>query len=96
MQLENNTRRPQMTHTASYSVQIGERGRIVLPAAIRKLLGVTEGDKLVLTVEEDGTIEMLSIRQQVAKMRGVMAHLSPKRKLVEELLQERGEEAARE
>ena len=96
MPLTRSSQESQMSHVVIHTVQLGERGRIVLPAAVRKLLGAKEGDKLVLTVEEDGSIQMLSVRQQVSRMRGVMAHLSPKRKLVEELLQERRQEAANE
>jgi AbrB family looped-hinge helix DNA binding protein len=78
------------------TVVLGESGRIVLPAAIRKELGLKAGDRL--TVSSDaGAIRILSrkmalesIRADIIKQRGSLAGL------LDEFLAERHEEAARE
>lgn len=79
-----------------FSVTVGARGRVVLPAALRERLGVKEGDRLVLTVEKDGTVKVVSLRDAVRRAQGMFAHLAPGRSLVDELIAERREEARRE
>ena len=56
-----------VTHTErdQFSVTVGARGRLVLPAALRERLGVGEGDKLVLTVQPDGSVKLVSVRDAV-------------------------------
>lgn len=80
-----------------FSVTVGARGRVVLPAALRERLGVGEGDKLVLTVQPDGSVKLVSVRDAVRRARGLFAHLAPPGvSLVDELIAERWEEARRE
>ena len=33
---------------------VGEGGRVVLPSAFRKALGVNVGDEVIMTLEDDG------------------------------------------
>jgi AbrB family looped-hinge helix DNA binding protein len=78
------------------TVVLGESGRIVLPAAIRKEFGLEAGDRLsVFSV--DGEIRIMSrkmaldsIRAGIIKTRGTMNGL------LDEFLAERRDEAARE
>jgi AbrB family looped-hinge helix DNA binding protein len=79
-----------------YSVTVGARGRVVLPVALRERLGLKEGDKLVLTVQPDGSVKLLSRREAVRRARGLFAHVAPGESLVDELIAERREEACRE
>ena len=44
-----------MTNMAT-EVQIGESGRLVIPAQIRKELGLVSGDRLVARIEDDRLI----------------------------------------
>ena len=81
---------------ATETVVLGESGRIVLPAAIRKELGLTAGDRLTVT-NEGGAIRILSrkmalegIRADIIKQRGSLSGI------LDEFLAERREEAARE
>ena len=69
---------------------------MVLPAEVRKALGLKEGDRLLLRVREDGTLELLSAREVARRAKGMFAHVAPGRSLVDELLAERREEARRE
>jgi len=78
-------------------VQLGERGRVVLPAAVRKRLGWRTGDRLILIVEDSGEVRLASLRQQVQRCEGMFRHLArPGVLLSEELIAERRREAARE
>ena len=79
-----------------YRLQLGARGRVVLPAEARKQLGLRAGDRLVLTVEPEGTIRLLSLHQQLKKARGMFRSKEPQRILSRELIQERRREAKRE
>ncbi len=74
---------------------IREGGRLVIPAAYRKALGIKPGDEVLLTLE-DGEIRVVSTRQAIARAQTLLRHYIPKgRSLSEELIKERREEAAR-
>ncbi len=78
-----------------HHLRVGNRGRLVLPAVIRRRLRWRDGDRLVATVEGDGTIRLASLKQQLEKARGLYAHVAPGRRLSEELIRERRREARR-
>lgn len=82
--------------TDRFTVRLGARGRLVLPAEIRRRLSLREGDQLIVVVEPDGRIALTSLREQVHRCRGMLEHVAPKRRLVDELIRERREEARRE
>jgi AbrB family looped-hinge helix DNA binding protein len=82
--------------TETYALPLGERGRIVLPARVRKRLKLNPGDKLVLIVDEDGEMRLASLQRQIDKCMGMFADLQPHRIASEELIAERREEARRE
>jgi AbrB family looped-hinge helix DNA binding protein len=78
------------------TVVLGESGRIVLPATIRKELGLKAGDRLTVSSNQ-GEIRILSrkmalesIRADIIKQRGSLEGL------LDEFLADRREEAARE
>jgi len=74
---------------------IHQGGRLVIPAAYRKALGLKPGDE-VLLILEDGEIRLVSIRQAIARAQNVIRRYVPQeRSLSEELIRERREEAAR-
>jgi len=74
---------------------IREGGRLVIPAAYRKALGLKPGDE-VLLVLEDGEIRVVSTRQAIARAQTLLRRYIPKgRSLSEELIKERREEAIR-
>ncbi len=89
-----------MCHTTDvahmrYTVQLGDRGRLVLPAPLRRALGLQEGDQLVLELE-DGSVRLLPARTVAGRFEGAFRGRYGGRSLAEELLAERREEAARE
>jgi AbrB family looped-hinge helix DNA binding protein len=78
------------------TVVLGESGRIVLPAAIRRELGLKTGDRLTLTSDE-GEIRILSRRMALASIRAeIIKQRGSLTGILDEFLAERREEAARE
>lgn len=74
---------------------IREGGRLVIPSAYRKALGLKPGDEVLLSLE-DGEIRVVSTRQAVARAQTLVRRYIPKgRKLSDELIKDRQEEAAR-
>lgn len=77
-------------------VQINENGRVVVPAAFRKALGINPGDKLAISLEEDG-LRITTMAQRIARaQRHARKYIKPGTSLVDELLAERREAAKRE
>lgn len=83
-----------------FSLVVGDRGRVVLPAGARRSMGLDEGDRLILTVEEDGSARLLSARVAAREARGVLKEilpdLAPGTSLADELIAERRAEARAE
>ena len=76
--------------------KLGKGGRIVIPAAMRKLIGVSEGDELILRYRV-GRLEVMTVRQAVQEAQNLVSRYVPEdRQLVDELLAERRAEAERE
>ncbi|UZO77274.1 MULTISPECIES: hypothetical protein [Microcystis] len=48
--------------------------------------------RLILTLEDNGTLQLVSLKNQVKKLRGLLKDKSPDRNLVDELIQERRQE----
>lgn len=82
-------RKKEKVNKESYVLQIGDRGRIILPSELRKRLGLKEGDRILLTVEEDGSARLVSVRSQVENAKGMLKHVSPQSKVVDEFISER-------
>ena len=77
-------------------VRVGANGRIVIPAAVRRALGVDAGDALLLRVV-DGELRLLPRRRAVRMAQALVArHVPRERSLVEALLKTRREEVARD
>jgi AbrB family looped-hinge helix DNA binding protein len=77
-------------------VQVDRNGRIVLPAEFRRALGVKAGDYLVIDIE-GGRVELMTPAQAMWEIQEeVLKHVPPGVSLVDELIEERRQEAARE
>jgi AbrB family looped-hinge helix DNA binding protein len=78
------------------TVVLGESGRIVLPAAIRKELGLKTGDRLTV-ISDAGAIRILSRKMALASIRAdIIKHRGSLDGILDEFLAERREEAARD
>lgn len=81
---------------AEARARINENGRVVIPAAFRKALGINPGDELVFCLEDD-ELRITTIKQRIARaQRMVRKHVKAGVSLVDELLAERRAEARRE
>lgn len=70
--------------------------RIVIPAAIRKSLGLRVGDSVTLVLQKGGEVRLLAQAEAVKQAQElVRRHVSGERSLVDELLAERRVEAVR-
>jgi AbrB family looped-hinge helix DNA binding protein len=43
-----------MDHTERYAIALGDRGRLVLPSQLRQRLNLQTGDRLIVTVDDEG------------------------------------------
>ena len=85
-----------MAHADAFSVQLGDRGRLVLPAEIRRRLNLREGDELVVSLQPDGSLRLTSQRQIVRETRGLYRARAGRRSLADELIADRRAEVKRE
>ena len=74
--------------------QIGEKGRIVIPAAIREALGMDVGDSVVLRIEDD-ELRISTIRGRIRRAQRNVRHLAPPGTLVSDELSAERREAAK-
>ena len=75
-----------------YILDIELEGRLTFPQEIQQILNLESGDRLILTLEDNGTLQLVSLKNQVKKLRGLLKDKSPDRNLVDELIQERRQE----
>jgi AbrB family looped-hinge helix DNA binding protein len=76
-------------------VRVGPKGRVVVPAEIRRELGIEEGTELMARIEGDGVV--LEPRSAaIRRLQSLLSHIPREVSLVDELIAERREEARRE
>ena len=87
-----------MCHTSNMPaipVRVGRKGRVVVPAALRRALGIEEGTVLLARVEDDGIV--LEPRSAaIHRLQALFAHIPPDVSLADELIAERRREAQSE
>jgi AbrB family looped-hinge helix DNA binding protein len=76
-------------------VKVGPKGRVVVPAPIRRQLGIEEGTELLARIEGDGIV-LEPRTAALRRLQALFAHIPRDVSLVDELLAERREEARRE
>lgn len=79
-----------------YDATMGKQGRVVLPAPIRERLGLVEGDRLVAYIDEDDRLVLLPREALRRALRRSFGHVPADVDVVQELIDERRAEAARE
>ncbi|MGB3469763.1 MAG: AbrB/MazE/SpoVT family DNA-binding domain-containing protein [Erythrobacter sp.] len=77
-------------------VRVFQGGKLVIPAAMRRELGIDIGDTVVVSVN-DGELRVKSLTAAIAHAQSLVRKYVPEGvSLVDELIAERREEAARE
>ena len=81
---------------AEVRVRINENGRVVIPAAFRKALGIKPGDEVILRFEDD-ELRITTMKRRIERaQRRAQRYVKPGVSLVDELIAERREAAKRE
>lgn len=76
--------------------RIGAGGRLVIPASIRRALGMEEGEPVVMRVE-DGELRIWTISEGIRRVQERAAqYITPGESMVDELIAERRAENARD
>ncbi len=76
--------------------KMGNNGRVVIPVACRKALGIEDGDDVILQLK-DGELRLMSRAAAIERAQGlVRRYVSAEHSLVDDLTAERRAEAARE
>lgn len=77
--------------------KLSEGNRVVIPAAIRKGMGLEIGDPVTLILQDNGEVRLLSKKESIKQAQNLVRHfVSESRSLVDELLAERRAEAKKE
>ena len=77
----------------SFMVNLGEGGRLVIPAPLRRALEIEPGDALVLTLG-DRELRITTRRQAIVHAQETVRQYTKDASLVDELIEERRSEAA--
>ena len=76
--------------------KIAEGGRVVVPSAFRKTLGLEPGDTVIMMLDDD-EVRLLTPARAIQRAQDIVCSYIPEgRSLVDELISERREEALRE
>jgi AbrB family looped-hinge helix DNA binding protein len=81
---------------APTKLRLGPDGRVVIPAAFREALGLSEGDTLIASID-DGELNLLTRRAAVRRAQAIVRQFVPEGvSLVDELIEDRRREVERE
>ena len=85
-----------VTSPRSVSGKINANGRVVIPAALRRQMGLQAGDVVIMEVK-DGVLSIESHRARIRRIQESLGRMIPPgRCLSDELIADRREEARRE
>lgn len=73
-------------------IRVAENGRMVLPASVRKALGLVGEAKLILTVEDD-EVRLTPLRKGVSRARALYQQHARSQRSTDDFLEDRRSEA---
>jgi AbrB family looped-hinge helix DNA binding protein len=77
-------------------LRLGPDGRVVIPAAFREALGLSEGDTLIASIE-DGELHLLTVAAAVRRAQSIVRRFVPEGvSLIDELIADRRREVESE
>jgi len=77
-------------------VRVDDQGRLMLPASLRRRMGISSGDTVLAAVEEDGRLVVWTFENGVRRAQEIARrHIAPGSYTVDDFLGERREEARR-
>lgn len=77
-------------------LRVNENGRVVIPATFRKALGINPGDEVLLRLEDD-ELRITTQKKRLERARRLIRkYVKPGESLVDELIADRREAAAKE
>lgn len=80
-----------------YHITVADRGRLVLPAEVRERLKIADGDRVSLTLEDDGRVTLQTREVAIRRLRGMFKHLAkPGERASDRLIAERRRQARME
>lgn len=79
-----------------FPISLGAKGRIVLPAVLRRQLGLREGDRLIASTEPDGSLRLVRAEDAIRRLQGIFKDVEPGVSWADELIAERRAEALAE
>ncbi len=78
-------------------VSLGPQGRILIPSTLRQSLQLAEGERFLLTVDEDANIHLNPLRERIAAAEGLFKEFAPMAgSVADELIVQRRLEATKE
>lgn len=80
----------------AFYAKLDAKGRLVIPAQMRKALDFKEGDAFAISVGEDRVPHMRNIRHELESLKGILKHPNGKKGIVKEFLADRRQDAANE
>jgi AbrB family looped-hinge helix DNA binding protein len=87
----------QQSNVIRGKARLNRQGRIVIPAECRAAAGLKPGDEILIEPIGEGELRLRTRRQAIKEAQAIVApYLPPGRDLVQELIDERHDEAARE
>ncbi len=91
---------PDVRHTGgmrTFTAQLEKSGRILIPAPVRRKLGLSYGSQVIVKVNEKGGLDVESRAQAVARVQSKLRKYIPEGTLASEaLIADRRAETARE
>ena len=81
----------------TYTTRLEKSGRILIPAAVHRQLGLSEGSQVLVKVEEPGALQVTSRSQALARVREeIRKYIPGGQDLAGELIRDRRVEVERE